>query len=126
MALGSRRGRPRCRSRSSSRSDSGQTPVAVGQRSWAPAFAGERSGYGPPPPARAAHTLSVKRLILLGRVLPLVRRDGIWTGCFFFHSAHVIGPSGVSMMVSSMPVSIALRLFGADIPDVGNLHGGAF
>lgn len=40
-------------------------------------------------------------LILLGSFLPFVRREGIWTGFFFFHSAHVIGPSGVFMIVSS-------------------------
>lgn len=40
---------------------------------------------------------SVRCFTLLGNFLPLVRRDGICTGFFFFHSAHVMGPSGVSI-----------------------------
>ena len=37
----------------------------------------------------------MNRFTFIGSFFPLVRREGIWTGFFFFHSAHVIGPSGV-------------------------------
>lgn len=49
----------------------------------------------------------MKRLTLFGRSLPLVRRDGVWTGFLFFHSAHVIGPSGVWMIIFSSESAIA-------------------
>jgi hypothetical protein len=45
-----------------------------------------------------SHLSEVKRFTLTGRSLPFVRRDGIWIGCFFFHCAQVIGPSGVSII----------------------------
>src|SRR5687768_10998889 len=47
------------------------------------------------------HVSLVKRFTLTGSFLPFVRRDGIWTGFFFFHWAQVMGPSGVSMISSS-------------------------
>src|SRR5687767_9356803 len=51
---------------------------------------------------RCAQLSPVNRLTLTGSFLPLVRREGIWTGFFFFHSAQVMGPSGVWMTSSSM------------------------
>jgi hypothetical protein len=51
----------------------------------------------------------VKRFTLTGSFFPFVRRDGIWTGFFFFHSAQVIGPSGVLMMSSSIDTGLLQR-----------------
>ena len=44
----------------------------------------------------------MNRFIFTGRSLPFVRLEGIWTGCFFFQAAKVIGPSGVSIIRSSV------------------------
>ena len=52
---------------------------------------------------------SVVSFTLLGSFFPLVRREGSWTGFFFFHCANVIGPSGVSMIVSSIELMQCLR-----------------
>ncbi len=55
--------------------------------------------------SRAHQVSEVKRFTLTGNFFPLVRREGIWTGFFLFHSPQVIGPSGVSMTSSSMGIS---------------------
>jgi hypothetical protein len=57
---------------------------------WAPAS-------GRPPSYR-----SVNFFTFTGSALPLVRREGTCTGFFFFHSAQLIGPSGVSIIWSSI------------------------
>ena len=53
-------------------------------------------------PGARAYLGSVNRFTFTGRSLPLVRREGICTGCFFFQAAKVIGPSGVSIIRSSV------------------------
>lgn len=55
-----------------------------------------------------AHGSEVNRLTGTGNFFPFVRREGIWTGFFFFHSAQVIGPSGVCTMVSSVDMGLSL------------------
>ena len=50
----------------------------------------------------------MKRWTLFGRSFPLVRREGVWTGFFFFQAAQVMGPSGVWMIVSSRDSAITL------------------
>jgi hypothetical protein len=49
----------------------------------------------------------VNRFTLTGSFFPFVRREGIWTGCFFFHCAQVMGPSGVSIISSSSDMGFA-------------------
>ena len=56
-----------------------------------------------------AYFSSVVSFTLFGSFFPLVRREGSWTGFFFFHCANVIGPSGVSMIVSSIELMQCLR-----------------
>ena len=72
---------------------------------------------------RTPYPGSVNRFTFTGRSLPLVRREGICTGCFFFQAAKVIGPSGVSIIRSSVESVIGDGLPGGRIGMSGKRKG---